>query len=102
MRDEHGGALALDVFWELLVKKGRHRRYEEARMAKRAFVKPVVRCVECGGDSVRGHADWCMAATEEEELLEEGELYLDEYDDFDDDEDDDGDEDEDENEPDAR
>ena len=64
------------------MKKGRHRRYEEARMAKRAFVKPVVRCVECGGDSLRGHADWCMAATEEEELLAEGEFYTDEYDDF--------------------
>ena len=57
------------------MKKGRHRRYEEARMAKRAFVKPVIRCVECGGDSVRGHADWCMAASEEEELLGEHEIY---------------------------
>ncbi|CAG4903950.1 unnamed protein product, partial [Acidithrix sp. C25] len=79
------------------VKKGRHRRYEEARMAKRAFVKPVVRCVECNGDSVRGHADWCMAASEEEQLLEEGELYssgaLDDDDDDEDEEDDDDDDD---------
>lgn len=74
------------------MKKGRHRRYEEARMAKRAFVKPVVRCVECGGDSVRGHADWCMAASEEEQLLEEHEYFEDS--DGDDDDDDGGDDDE--------
>ncbi len=70
------------------MKKGRHRRYEEARMAKRAFVKPIVRCVECGGDAVRGHAEWCMAASEEEQLLEEHE-----YDIADDDDDDMDDED---------
>ena len=59
-------------------------------MAKRAFVKPVVRCVECNGDSVRGHADWCMAATEEERLLEEGaEIRPSDYDEFDDEYDDD-------------
>ena len=72
---------------ELQVKKGRHRRYEEARMAKRAFVKPVVRCVECGGDSVHGHAEWCMAASEEEQLLEEHEEFLADDDDDDDEED---------------
>lgn len=89
-RSVRGGlciAPSLDAIGEWLVKKGRHRRYEEARMAKRAFVKPVTRCVECGGDSVRGHADWCMAASEEEELLSEHELY-EEDDEFEEDDDD--------------
>lgn len=57
------------------MKKGRHRRYEEARQAKRAFNLPVERCVECGGDSQRGHASWCLAAVddvEEEEELDTG------------------------------
>ncbi len=66
-------------------------------MAKRAFVKPVVRCVECNGDSVRGHADWCMAATEEERLLEEGaEIRPSNYEEYDDDDEYEDDDDDDE------
>lgn len=49
------------------MKKGRHRRYEEARQAKRAFNFPVEKCVECGGDSQRGHASWCLAGVDEDE-----------------------------------
>lgn len=51
--------------WEQLVKKGRHRRYEEARQAKRAFNAPLEKCEECGGDSERGHASWCLVSIEE-------------------------------------
>ena len=58
-------------------------------MAKRAFVKPIVRCDECGGDSVHGHADWCMAATEEEEMLSEHDFFDEDDDEFDTYEDDD-------------
>lgn len=53
------------------MKKGRHRRYEEARQAKRAFNFPVEKCVECGGDSKHGHASWCLAGVEEIEDEEE-------------------------------
>lgn len=49
------------------MKKGRHRRFEEARKAKRAFVEPKERCVECGGNGEDGHASWCLAVVEEEE-----------------------------------
>jgi hypothetical protein len=57
------------------VKKGRHRRYEEARKAKRGIPVPLARCDECGGDAVRGHASWCMAHLlddEEDSLDQEG------------------------------
>lgn len=51
------------------MKKGRHRRFEEARKAKRAFIGVPQKCEECGGDSEEGHASWCMAALEEQEEL---------------------------------
>lgn len=51
------------------MKKGRHRRYEEARRAKRGIAAPLVRCDECGGDAVHGHASWCRAYLVEEELF---------------------------------
>lgn len=51
------------------MKKGRHRRYEEARKAKRGLAAPLVRCDECGGDAVHGHASWCRAYLLEEELF---------------------------------
>jgi hypothetical protein len=54
---------------EWLVKKGRHRRYEEARKAKRGLAAPLVRCDECGGDAVHGHAAWCRAYLVEEEIF---------------------------------
>jgi hypothetical protein len=52
------------------VKKGRHRRFEEARALKRtseptyediverASEKP---CPECGADPGHDHASWCLA-----------------------------------------
>lgn len=51
------------------MKKGRHRRFEEARKAKRGVTEPLRRCEECGGDAEAGHASWCLAAAEEEEEL---------------------------------
>ncbi len=54
------------------MKKGRHRRYEEVRKAKRGLAMPKQRCEECGGDEERGHASWCLAATEDLEFEEVG------------------------------
>ncbi|MHB8191139.1 MAG: hypothetical protein ACYDHP_12135 [Ferrimicrobium sp.] len=47
------------------MKKGRHRRYEEARKAKRGIPLPLVTCDECGGDALRGHAQWCLVNLED-------------------------------------
>ena len=51
------------------VKKGRHRRFEEARALKRStevFVEP---CPECGAAPGDDHAGWCLF--EEDEGAEE-------------------------------
>ncbi|HKH25066.1 MAG TPA: hypothetical protein VK360_03775 [Acidimicrobiales bacterium] len=51
------------------MKKGRHRRFEEARALKRsndlditAIFDPaeVEPCPECGADAGDEHASWCM------------------------------------------
>jgi hypothetical protein len=43
------------------VKKGRHRRFEEARSLKRSTTESSGRCVECGAEPDDVHASWCMA-----------------------------------------
>lgn len=52
-----------------MVKKGRHRRYEEARAVKRTSTelqlddvgfKTVEPCPECGSEPGLEHASWCM------------------------------------------
>ena len=48
---------------ESLVKKGRHRRFEEARSLKRSVATVAEPCAECGADPEVGHASWCMADT---------------------------------------
>jgi hypothetical protein len=53
------------------VKKGRHRRFEEARSLKRAVEVVVEPCPECGADPEDDHASWCLY--EASELDEEGE-----------------------------
>ena len=68
------------------MKKGRHRRFEEARALKRSNedledVVPDVfgeaggrdePCAECGAGPGTDHASWCMATEDEEdEELEE-------------------------------
>jgi hypothetical protein len=56
------------------VKKGRHRRFEEARDLKRA-VKTVETevepCAECGAEPGKEHASWCLAMEDDE--YEDGE-----------------------------
>ncbi|MBW3579431.1 MAG: hypothetical protein KY447_05890 [Actinobacteria bacterium] len=52
-----------------MVKKGRHRRYEEARAVKHTtselrlgdvgFVE-VEPCPECGAEPYADHASWCL------------------------------------------
>jgi hypothetical protein len=58
----------------LLVKKGRHRRFEEARALKQVSLgdRPVSTepCPECSAEPGAEHASWCLY-TEEEESVEE-------------------------------
>lgn len=57
------------------MKKGRHRRFEEARALKRSsdidieavFAEPKGPCDECGAEPEDSHASWCMS----EDALEE-------------------------------
>ena len=44
------------------VKKGRHRRFEEARALKRLETDDHVEpCAECGAEPGADHASWCLA-----------------------------------------
>ncbi|HUC03892.1 MAG TPA: hypothetical protein VL961_00745 [Acidimicrobiales bacterium] len=43
------------------MKKGRHRRFEEARSLKRSATESTGRCVECGAEPDDVHASWCRA-----------------------------------------
>ena len=57
-----------------MVKKGRHRRYEEARAVKHAsselrlgdvgFIE-VEPCPECGAQPETDHASWCLHEDDE-------------------------------------
>ena len=42
------------------MKKGRHRRFEEARSLKRS-VATAKSCPECGAEPEDVHASWCLA-----------------------------------------
>ncbi|HMC51304.1 MAG TPA: hypothetical protein VKI64_00995 [Acidimicrobiales bacterium] len=53
------------------MKKGRHRRFEEARALKRINEVTVEPCPECGAAPDDEHASWCLAGEENGE--EEGE-----------------------------
>ena len=50
------------------MKKGRHRRFEEARAMKRSPEVRVKPCLECGADPEDDHASWCMATEDEDPL----------------------------------
>ncbi len=64
------------------MKKGRHRRFEEARAMKRVSLLPVTEpCVECGAGAEDKCASWCLARVLDDED--------DVYDEFDDDTEDD-------------
>ena len=54
------------------VKKGRHRRFEEARALKRLTEEDAEPCAECGAEPGADHATWCLAM----EDLEEEEYQL--------------------------
>lgn len=50
------------------MKKGRHRRFEEARAQKRQTTEVSVEpCAECGADPEEPHASWCLATEDDEE-----------------------------------
>ncbi len=52
------------------MKKGRHRRFEEARSLKRSVVTAGRRCPECGAEPEDEHASWCLAGEDEfDEIL---------------------------------
>ena len=51
------------------MKKGRHRRFEEARALKRSTEVVVEPCPECGAGPDDEHASWCLF--EEDEGTEE-------------------------------
>ncbi len=60
------------------MKKGRHRRFEEARSLKRSLEgpkyltgeeRPKEACAECGAKPTEEHASWCLA--ESEDILDE-------------------------------
>lgn len=48
------------------MKKGRHRRFEEARALKRSNEVVPEPCPECGADPEDDHASWCLAGEEDE------------------------------------
>lgn len=50
------------------MKKGRHRRFEEARDLKRAvkvFEPEAEPCPECGAGPGKEHASWCLATEDD-------------------------------------
>jgi hypothetical protein len=52
------------------VKKGRHRRFEEARSLKRSVATANGRCPECGAEPDDRHASWCLATEDDyDEIL---------------------------------
>ena len=55
------------------MKKGRHRRFEEARALKRTTEVVIEPCPECGAEPGADHASWCLAEEDEElEAPEDG------------------------------
>ena len=54
------------------MKKGRHRRFEEARALKRTTETIVEPCPECGADPEDEHASWCLAGEDDDALDELG------------------------------
>ncbi len=42
------------------MKKGRHRRFVEARELKRSTGPRATTCVECGAAPEDVHAEWCL------------------------------------------
>ena len=49
------------------MKKGRHRRFEEARALKRTIEIDAEPCPECGAEPDDEHASWCLATADLED-----------------------------------
>ena len=49
------------------MKKGRHRRFEEARALKRTVEVELEPCPECGADPEDEHASWCRYTEDAED-----------------------------------
>jgi hypothetical protein len=55
-----------------IVKKGRHRRFEEARALKRITLETAATpCDECGAGADEKCASWCLARVPEDDLDDE-------------------------------
>jgi hypothetical protein len=50
------------------VKKGRHRRFEEARALKHTREQRAEACPECHAEPGDEHATWCLYEDEEDDL----------------------------------
>ncbi len=59
------------------MKKGRHRRFEEARSLKRAVEVVAEPCPECGAEPEDVHASWCMYETLRDETEDVDDLESD-------------------------
>ena len=58
------------------MKKGRHRRFEEARALKRLNEEIVEPSAECGAEPGAEHASWCRAMEElDDEEYSDSEPY---------------------------
>ncbi len=55
------------------MKKGRHRRFEEARALKRTTEVVVEPCPECGAGPDEEHASWCLATEDLEDEQQDDE-----------------------------
>jgi hypothetical protein len=53
----------------VVVKKGRHRRFEEARSLKRSPTAEAQKCPECGAEPDDVHASWCLAEEDQYERI---------------------------------
>jgi hypothetical protein len=60
---------------EQQVKKGRHRRFEEARALKRLTEETAEPCAECGAEPGADHASWCLATEDIEEEYSDPEPF---------------------------
>lgn len=49
------------------MKKGRHRRFEEARQLKRTTEFMAEPCPECGAAPGADHAAWCLATEDDDD-----------------------------------